>query len=140
MNLKIKPDYLGISLAALFVVAGCLALYLKNEDVAIALFGAAAGGAFLPPAARKKAAEALLPAVVFAIPMGLAVQLAYSCGGASNETRLSIVAEAKRCFDNQQAILQRPVSSDEKEAALRAEIARCDAMLNAIEGVDGGAP
>lgn len=128
MNVKIKPDYLGISLAALFVVAGCLALYLKNEDLAIALFGAAAGGAFLPPAARKKAAEATLPAA-------LVVALA-ACGAAaaSPETHAEYVAEDSRCADLVAEIERREGTTEEEDtAALEAEIARCNAASAEIE-------
>ena len=122
MNLKIKPDYLGISLAALFVVAGCLALYLKNEDLAIALFGAAAGGAFLPPAARKKAAET-------ALPVALVVAL-NGCGAAvaSPETRAAYVTEDSRCADLESEIARREGTTEEEDvAAFEAELARCNA-------------
>lgn len=128
MNLKIKPDYLGISLAALFVVAGCLALYLKNDELAIALFGAAAGGAFLPPAARKKAAET-------ALPVALVVALT-GCGAAaaSPETRAAYVAEDSRCADLEAEIARREgTTEDEDNAALDAEIARCNAASEQAE-------
>lgn len=129
MNLKIKPDYLGISLSLLFVVAGCLALYLKNEDLAIALFGAAAGGAFLPPAARKKAAQATLPVALVVALIG--------CGAAaaSPETRAAYVAEDARCADLEAEIARREGTTEEEDsAALEAEIARCNAASAQVEG------